>query len=168
MNRRQKLFVEEMIRTGDKNLAYHKAYPKAGTDSCRINSSALLRNPSIAQAVKDGSSQIESLATQEATESLKLEIMGNVLSRNMKREELYKIAKIGEVEDVIRRYEEDPQTGRMVYKEIPIKRRATVLERLKAIELDNKMTGDQLRTLADLYVNPGEETIIRIIRDNKA
>lgn len=122
-----------MVKHGDPTRAYMMAYPKAKQNSARVKSYNLLQNVTISDAIKEKSDRIVTKAEEEAAEELKDKIVEETLTREEKRAILRKIA-LGEHDAV-----------KVVFlkgEAKTIKCKPTHAEIMEAIDLDNKMTGD--------------------------
>lgn len=115
-----KIFVKWMAKTGDHILSYQKAFPQADRKTAATNGGRLLKNAEIAEAIRQQAEKISKKAEKEAVEELKEEIKGDVLTAAQKRELLRQIANGEEING----------------------KRPSFQDRLKAIEIDNKMAGD--------------------------
>lgn len=130
-----KTFITAMNITGDRIEAYLKAYPKCKSrESARVNATKLLRNATV-RALLKVTPEIQRAAREKAIDELKDEIKFDALTVSEKREFLKKIA-----------------FGELVIEEHFIKRDGTVskytrnpnaTERMRAIEIDNRMAGDE-------------------------
>lgn len=142
LKKQYQLFINEMIKHGDQVLAYRTAYPKASDETARVESYRLLQNPTIHLQLQAASDKIRENILQSTTEALKQVEVTNILTSTKKREILRQIAEGGEIQTVVRKDVWDAQLGRFVHVETPITRRATILERMRAIMIDNLMSGD--------------------------
>ncbi|WP_343302863.1 terminase small subunit [Chitinophaga niabensis] len=115
-----KNFIKHYVKTGDHIGAYQKAFPHSDRKSAATNGGRLLKNEEIAEAIRREASKISKKAEEKATNELKDEIKGEVLTAIEKRDLLRRIAK-----------------GELVNG-----KKATIAEMIKAIEVDNKMGGD--------------------------
>lgn len=150
IKRQYQVFIDEMIKHGDQVKAYKVAYPKASDEAARVNSYKLLQNATIQSAVKKGADKIRSLAENKAVEELKDEIKANVLSALQKRELLLKIA-TGAIEIPTKRPAWDSEQRKYVM--VPVIDVPDFGERMKAIDLDNKMAGDFAADKKDITSN---------------
>ena len=137
------IFIDEMVRHGNEKLAYRTAYPKTiNEDAIRQGCYRLSKNVAVQHNIKEQANYIRSIATERAIENLKEEIKGAALTAAKKREILFNIASGGEIATVVGKDYWDEGKQKFIHKEIPIVRRATILERIRAIEVDNRMAGD--------------------------
>lgn len=140
LKRQWQIFVREMNKHGDHTKAYQKAYPSVKATTARVNGYTLLQNPTIAEKIKKRAEKIEEIATKEAAEELKDEIVYEVLTAGRKKELLRLISEGKLMHKVLEPvYNEETKKWESKVKEF---REPSLLERLKAIELHNKMTGD--------------------------
>jgi hypothetical protein len=134
MKNEWRLFIKEMNKTGDKIEAYLKAFPKCRSrKSAATNAERLLKKGDIFNLLKINPAMQLQARTITLNE-LKDEIKSDVLSSFKKRDILRRLA-IGELlidEHYIRK---DGTVGKY-------QRKANAFEILKAIEVDNKMAGD--------------------------
>lgn len=139
MKKEWQIFINEMILHGDKVKAYKKAYPKAKSEnSAAVNAIRLLKNDNILNAIKSGSDKAEKAAYQSVIKKVARKKKIKLLSQIEKREILSEIAR-GE-----RKIMENSVTksGEVVtYYRTP-----NANEIIKAIDTDNKMTGDNAPT----------------------
>ena len=134
MKKQWQVFINEMIKHGDKVRAYKTAYPTAKSERSALNNSArLLKNDAILSAIKSGQAKAAELAQNAAVEAASKNELGTLLTAIEKRSILAKIA----------RGEQDVQEF-AITKMGPIEytRKPNPQEISKAIEIDNKMTGD--------------------------
>jgi len=131
LKREYQIFVDEMVKHGDENKAILKAYPHLKGDAKRIRTycGRLMKNVEVREAINKKASKIANLATKKAVEALKDEIVAEVLTVARKREILHKIA----TDD-----------------------KKDLFARMKAIEIDNKMAGDNAPTKAELTGKDGK------------
>ena len=141
MKKRYQIFIDQMVMHGNESLAYKTAYPKATGAAIRQGCYRLSKNVTVHHSIKQEAKYIRSIATERAIEDLKEKIKSAALTAAKKREILANIASGGKIATVVIKdyWDEGQQT--FVHKEIPVVRRATILERIKAIEIDNKMAG---------------------------
>lgn len=139
ISKKHAVFIDEMIKHGDPVKAYKAAYPNAKGQTPRVESYRLLKNPTIAAAIKEASDKIRNQAQQEAVSELKEELKGNILTRQKKLEILYKIA-CGELEIPVKKPVWDKSQNKYVF--VPMMEVPDHAAMIKAIEIENKMTGD--------------------------
>lgn len=134
MNEKHRRFADLYIQSLDAIKSYQTVYPKAKHESAKVKSSLLLRNVNIAKYVKEATNRISEVANKKATDSISEEEANRLLNANKKRLILADIA-----------------NGNFLLEEIYITKRGEeirtfrkpdIFERLKAVEIDNKMTGD--------------------------
>ncbi len=144
MKQAHQTFIIEMIKHGDKTLAYQKAYPKCtDEESARKSAERLLRHhPDIVAEIEEATAQIRQQAYADAyrlhTEQQKVKL----LSMMDKREILTRIAKC---EIKVCRYIKDGDRYRMLFED-PHPR-----EIIRAIEADNRIEDicNRARNLTD-------------------
>lgn len=130
MNQKQQAFVCEMLRHGNRAEAYRNAYHPKSDNPRSLQSAAgrLMKNPEVAEAIWSAQERIYA----EVYEDLKARVLREELTVQRKREIL---AQIAEGDWIIQPPpDEVPDQPTAVL--IP-----TLKERLKAIDMDNKMTG---------------------------
>lgn len=134
MKNEWRLFIKEMNKTGDKIEAYLKAFPKCRSrKSAATNAERLLKNTEVLNLLKiNPAMQLE--ARRITLNELKKEIKLDVLSSFKKRNILRQIA-LGELLIEEHFIKKDGTVGKYM-------RKANAFEILKAIEVDNKMAGD--------------------------
>jgi hypothetical protein len=153
IKKQHQVFIDEMIKHGDQVKAYRAAYPKASEESARVNCYKLLQNTTIADAIKTASDQIRNQAQQEAVQELKEELKGDILTRQKKLEILNKIAN-GELEIPVKKPVWDKSQNKYVF--VPMMEVPDHAARIKAIEVDNKMTGDNAPIKSELTGKDGK------------
>lgn len=140
IKRQYQVFIDEMVKHGDQVQAYKTAYPNCRNEAtARVNSYRLLQNATIQKAISEEAEKLRSIATQQAITELKEEIKGNVLSALEKRLLLRQIA-CGEIEIPVKKPVWDKLQGKFVF--VPIVEVPDYGARIRAIEVDNKMSGD--------------------------
>lgn len=140
LNKAQKVFVKEMCSHGDEDLATVKAYPQLKGDAKRIRTycGRLMKNVEIASEIQQLSTKIQQVATREAADELKNEIMSTALSAIEKRNLLSDIARgNARVQEHFMKYNSKGEPEMESYYREP-----TATEKMKAIEIDSKMAGD--------------------------
>lgn len=140
MKKQHEIFAREMAKHGNAVKAYKSAYCKVKSDKTALtNASRLLKNATIKEAIAEESKKIATLATQAAAEELKEEIKASVLSAARKRAILRQIAE-GELQIPAKKPVWDREQKKYVF--VPILELPDHAARMKAIEIDNKMVGD--------------------------
>lgn len=140
LKRQYQIFVREMNKHGDPAKAYKKAYPSAKPTTCRVQSYVLLQNPTIAEKIKQQSDKIEEIAIKEATKALQNEIVYDVLTATRKKELLRLISEGKMMHKILKPFFNE-NTNKWESTVVAISE-PSLMDRLKAIELHNKMTGD--------------------------
>ncbi|WP_276133602.1 terminase small subunit [Polluticoccus soli] len=130
MNPKQQAFVCEMLRHGNRAEAYKAAYHSTSNNQHSLQSAAnrLMKNPEVSGAIRSVHERIYA----EVQEELKARITREVLTVQRKRELL---AQIAEGEWMLQPPPADMSEQRTAVL-IP-----TLKERLKALDMDNRMTG---------------------------
>lgn len=127
-------FVAEMIATGNRRMAYQKAYPDTSNASARTNACRLLARPEIANAVRMGLLELK----QQALQAVKDKYEGRLSDVEEKRMVLAQIIR-GELaaeRETTRKGE--TQTTRI---------KADPKDRMRAILIDNKMEEEWNRVI---------------------
>lgn len=152
-------FAEAYARKPDKIKAYREAYPSVKTDeSARVNATKLLKEPTIQAVIATKRSELTTIADAIVVNELKEDRKRVFLSVADKREILYNIAQGKEKIPVL-----DKNGNRIGWK------RPDFTERVKAIELDNEMTGDfvprapLIQNNVQNNTNSGNTTISRTV-----
>lgn len=142
MNLKQQTFITEYLRFGDAQTAYRNAYKNYHSSWRTIESSGnrLLNKPEIAEAIKNAKERIR----WEVEEEFKNQVRKELLSVQRKREILAMIAQ-GEV------YIEQTQKGKDC-RMCKLLVKPGFGQMLKAIDMDNKMTGH--------YVTKRQTTVV--------
>lgn len=144
MNLKQYAFVTEMLKHGDKIIAYKNAYQSPSASYTTLESAAnrLLKNPEVAAAIQSTLDRIR----HEVEEELKDELRKELLSVQRKREILARIAE-GDV------YIEQTYKGKGCQSCTQMAK-PTINQMLKAIDIDNRMAGDYKDKRSVTYVHP--------------
>lgn len=130
LNARHLLFINEMIRHGDKLKAYAAAYPDAKGEALRKAAERLMKNPAIAQKIHEVRSQIRHEAYVAAYAACMEEMKTELLSMQKRRAIL---AQLATCEMKVGRYVKYNGDYVMVYED-PRPR-----DIIRAIELDTKL-----------------------------
>jgi phage terminase small subunit len=80
-NNKHKVFADEYILTNDPISSYQKAYPKAKSESARVESYKILQNPTIAQYIQESKDKIKNAREKNLIETLKAKDSSNILTR---------------------------------------------------------------------------------------
>ena len=80
-NNKHKVFADEYIITNDPIGSYQKAYPKASSESARVNSYNLLQNATIAEYIAEAKAKIQNARQNNLIETLKAKDSANILNR---------------------------------------------------------------------------------------
>ena len=78
---KHKVFADEYIITNDPIGSYQKAYPKASSESARVNSYNLLQNATIAEYIAEAKAKIQNAREKNLIETLKAKDSANILNR---------------------------------------------------------------------------------------
>lgn len=147
MNKAQEKFANEMIRHGNTVKAYRKAYPSCKSDqAAKVNANRLLKNATIQLKIKQGGEIVSNLAQEEAVNEAKDEFKGTLLTSLQKRSILAEIANgDARIQERLIKYNSkgDPEIE-FYYRE------PNAMEKIKAIDIENKMTGDNAAIRQDL------------------
>lgn len=135
-----KLFADTYLSTGDPIAAYQKAYPNATKNSARVKSYTLLQNVTISAYIKEISYKIEAEAQNKLVNKLSDREAYNLLTYQEKREILAKISR-GEILIPVKKVVWDDEQRKFV--NIEMMEVADHSARMKALDLDNKMTGHE-------------------------
>lgn len=139
MKKQWQVFINEMIKHGDKVRAYKNAYPNAKSDNAaQVNAIRLLKNDNILSAIKAGSAEASKIASKAAIHQAAKKETSNLLSAIEKRTILAKIAR-GDAQIMENAVTKDGEI-------ITFYRTPNSNEIIKAIESDNKMTGENAPT----------------------
>ncbi|HRH83588.1 MAG TPA: terminase small subunit [Bacteroidia bacterium] len=144
----QKSFADHYIMHGDKMAAFKKFYETDNENTINSNSTRLLKNAKIKEYIKQQRQKIDEIATNKVLQELAEREAANLLSVIEKRSILAKIAR---GEQVI----PDFISGKYGAEEVL--RVPTANERIKAIDTDNKMTGDNMPTKVALTDTQGRD-----------
>ncbi|MCD6064986.1 MAG: Terminase small subunit [Flavipsychrobacter sp.] len=146
MNPKQQAFVCEMLRHGNRAEAYKAAYNPRSNNPHSLQSAAdrLMKNPEVAEAI----SSVHERIYAEVQEELKTQMLCEVLTTQRKRELL---AQIAEGEWMVQPPPYD-MPGQRTAVLIP-----TLKERLKAIDMDNRMTNAYEKENATKHNNTQQE-----------
>lgn len=80
-NQKHQIFADEYILSSDAIVSYQKAYPKAKSESARVESYRLLQNPTVATYIKTKQLEIQNARQNNLTEQLKSKDSTNILQR---------------------------------------------------------------------------------------
>jgi hypothetical protein len=130
LNARHLLFINEMIRHGDKLKAYVAAYPDAKGEALRKAAERLMKNPAIAQQIDEVRAQVRHEAYVAAYAACMEEMKTELLSMQKKRAIL---AQLATCEMKVGRYVKYNGDYVMLYED-PRPR-----DIIRAIELDTKL-----------------------------
>jgi len=153
LNARHLLFINEMIRHGDKLKAYAAAYPDAKGEALRKAAERLMKNPIIAQQIDEVRAQVRHEAYTAAYAACMEEMKTELLSMQKKRAIL---AQLATCEMKVGRYVKYNGDYIMVYED-PRPR-----DIIRAIELDTKLeeacntarrTEDRELSRYDIYID---------------
>lgn len=151
---KHKRFADEYIKHGDATKAYRAAYPKVKEETARVNSYKALQNTTVQDYIKERSDKITEIANQKLAETQ----FKDLLTTAEKRFILRQIAR-GEL------LEEYNQVLKGELKKV--KRLPNLIERIKAIELENRMTGDHNEKSEASIIDKDGNVVFDIIFGNK-
>jgi len=80
-NKKHQLFADEYILTNDAIASYQKAYPKAKSESARVESYKILQNPTNANYIKTKQLEIQNARKNNLLNELKNKDSNNILER---------------------------------------------------------------------------------------
>lgn len=141
MKIQHKIFSDEIIKGSTPVEAYMVAYPKAKHESARVVSSKLLQNITVVNYLKERNAAIEAMANLSLASDLKQVKLSEVLTADRKKDLLRQIAEGTLITEQFSPTGEKDEDGKMGVTLVGVSF-PTLLERMKAIELHNKMTGD--------------------------
>ena len=150
LNKAQKVFVAEMAKHGDEDLATGTAYPqlKGDTKKIRTYCGRLLKNVEIAKEIQQLSTKFQQLATSKAVEEIKNDLVSNAMSAIEKRNLLSEIARgDARIQEHFMKYNKKGEPEMESYYREP-----TPFENMKAIEIDSKMSGDYAPVKKDIKI----------------
>lgn len=156
ISKKHQVFVDEMVKHGDHVKAYMMAYPKAKKESARVKSYNLLQNDTLKKMIAEQSDKIRSEAHKQAIVELKEEIKANILTRIQKQEILYKIA-TGEHLNEKKKPVFNPISKK--FETIIVIEKSDDVAMMKAIEIENRMTGDNAPEKRELTGKDGKSLI---------
>lgn len=143
MTPQQKKWADYVISGKSHVEAYLLAYPNASKKSATNQLGKFRHDIGIMGYVEKGLGKIAKKVENKVIEKLSNIEVGNVLTSAKKRELLAAIA-LGELEYEKMVQVKDPDTGKLVWKKILVK--PDLQDRMKALDLDNKMTGETFRS----------------------
>ena len=80
-NKKHQIFADEYILTSDAIASYQKAYPKAKTESARVESYRILQDPTISDYIKQKQLEIQNARQNNVIEQLKAKDSSTILTR---------------------------------------------------------------------------------------
>ena len=80
-NNKHRVFADEYIITNDPIVSYQKSYPKASSESARVNGYKLLQNATIAEYIAEAKEKIKNARENNLIETLKAKDSANILTR---------------------------------------------------------------------------------------
>lgn len=136
LSKKHKIFADHFIKTGDQTEAYMLANPGAKRTSAQASSYKWLKSAKINLYIQERQGEINKITNDRISEELVAKGVVGLLTAAHKREILAKIANgEHEIEEYI-----------VIRGEVKkIKRKPNANEIAKAIEIDNRMTGDEYR-----------------------
>jgi len=93
-NKKHQIFADAYIESSDAIVSYQKAYPKAQTESARVESYRILQDPTIATYIKEKQDKIRLERENSQIEAVKSEASTNILQREKALEMASNIAKL--------------------------------------------------------------------------
>lgn len=137
MNHKHLQFITSVIRHGDKEKAYAKAYPNAKSESCKSAASRLYNRPEIKQLIDEGRAKAAEKAYEKAREAGAETMAEEFLSLHEKRRELARIVR--RQQRMTRCYKFKDHVEEI---EVVVDNPTAIL---RAIELDTKLEAVSLR-----------------------
>ena len=80
-NKKHQIFAEEYVLTSDAIVSYQKAYPKAKSESARVESYRILQDPTVENYIKQKQSEIQMARQNNVINELKAKDSSNILTR---------------------------------------------------------------------------------------
>jgi hypothetical protein len=80
-NKKHQIFADEYILTNDAVISYQKAYPKAKSESARVESYRILQLPTVDEYIKSKQSEIQNARQNSLIQELKSKDSSNILNR---------------------------------------------------------------------------------------
>lgn len=154
MTPQQKKWADYVINGKNHQEAYLLAYPKASKKTASNQLGAFRQNLGLMDYINQGIAKITAKVEAKTIEKLANIEIGNVLTSAKKRELLALIA-LGELEQEKMVLVKDAETKKNVWRKILIK--PDLFDRMKAIDLDNKMTGEIYRGKSNENEKPKDE-----------
>ena len=93
-NKKHQIFADEYILNSDAIVSYQKAYPKAKSESARVESYKILQNPTIAKYIKEKQDKIRLERENSVIDAIKKESNINILQREKAIEMVSNVAKL--------------------------------------------------------------------------
>lgn len=93
-NKKHQIFADEYILSNDAIKSYQKAYPKAKSESARVESYRILQNTTIAEYIKTKQLEIQKARQNNVIEQLKSKDNTDILQREEVVEMASKVVKI--------------------------------------------------------------------------
>ena len=93
-NNKHRVFADEYIITNDPIVSYQKSYPKASSESARVNGYKLLQNTTIAEYIAEAKEKIQNAREKNLIETLKAKDSANILTREKFVEMTSNVAKL--------------------------------------------------------------------------
>jgi hypothetical protein len=142
MKAEHKKWADHVINGKQYTEAYLLVFPNASKKTAANQIGTFKKNVGIMDYIQEGLNRIAVKVEAKVTEKLSEVAIGNVLTSAKKRELLAAIA-LGELEYEKMVLVKDPESGKMVWRKMLVK--PDLHERMKALDLDNKMSGDTYR-----------------------
>lgn len=80
-NKKHQIFADNYIITNDAIVSYQKAYPKAKSESARVESYRILQDPTVENYIKQKQLEIQNARQNNVIEQLKAKDSSNILTR---------------------------------------------------------------------------------------
>lgn len=140
LKREWQTFIREFNKHGNGTRAYQTAYPHVKPQTARVEAYRLSKTPAVLQEITKYQAKIDSMAQKKAATALAGQMVADILTGDRKKQILRDIAE-GKLVYKTLAPKFDPETGKWG-SEVTAVSEPSLLERLKAIELHNKMTGE--------------------------
>ncbi len=156
MNPKHKKWADYVVSGKSNTEAYKLVYPKANLKTCQTKGGVFSKKVELIEYINKRLQKIAEKVENNVAEQLSSQEAGLILSSSKKREILAKIMS-GEFET------EKLISIKGVYKKIKVK--PDINDIMKAIELDNKMAGDNVQAKPNQVAKAEEVTKVVVVED---
>ena len=139
IKQKHKVFADEYIITTDPISSYQKAYPKASSETSRVESYRILQIPTVSEYIAEAKEKIKNARENNLIETLKSQDSSNILTREKFVEMTSNVAKLTYNKFIQTREGEDAETFSRV---------AALLAKIEGFESPKKI--DQKTTILGL------------------